>query len=645
MTRLWAQVVGLLVVVAMAGPAAASLEAALTSVARDQWSEAARQARAQGGTAVPIVEWHRLRDRDSGADFDDYRAFLRDYGDWPGLPWLRARGEAVMDARTPRAHVLEYFRTDDPQTANGSYWLALALLADGRSQAAHDTLIRAWTTMSFDSEEEALYLGRFRDLLAPHHEARLDDALWRGAYREAGRMQPLVGQGWQALARARQGLRQDQPGVDGLISAVPESLRDHPGLAFERMAWRMRKGRIMPAAELMQAQSISSKGLGRPEEWSDRRRRIARQLMRDKNYREAYLIASSHKMTAGSNFADLEWLSGYIALRFLDAPAAALDHFKRFQGAVASPISLGRAGYWQGRAYEAMGEAEQARAAYGFGAEYQTSFYGQLAAERAGIAPDPLLAGGERFPDGATAGFRGSSVYQAGVSLHQARSWALSARFFAHLAESLGRDQIGSMAARIEVLRNPYLRLAVAKRAASMGLTLHKAYYPLMSISTRATPDVEPELALAIARRESEFNHTVVSHAGARGLMQLMPGTAKLMAPKVGVPYDLGRLTRDPSYNAALGTGYLQRLRSQFGGSTVLVAAGYNAGPGNPRKWVARYGDPRSGSVDVVDWIEHIPFRETRNYVMRVMESLAPYRARLAGQTGSLGLEDALKAR
>lgn len=645
MTRFWAKVLVLITTVLTTGPAAASLEAALEAVVRDQWQEAARQARAQGGTAVPVVEWLRLRDSNGGAEFDDYRAFLRDYGDWPGLPWLRAQGEQVIDARTPRAQVLAYFQGRDPQTANGAYWLALALQADGRAQAAKDTLVRAWTTMSFDSEEEALYLARFRDVLAPHHAARLDDALWRGAYREAGRMMPLVSAGWQALARARQGLRQDQPGVDAMIGAVPSSLQNDPGMAFERMAWRMRKGRIMAAAELMQAHSTSAETLGRPDVWSDRRRRIARQLMRDKDYREAYLVASSHRMTAGANFADLEWLAGYIALRFLDAPGAALDHFKRMQAAVESPISLGRAGYWEGRAYEAMGETEKARAAYAFGAEYQTSFYGQLAAERGGVAPDSLLAGGERFPDGATAAFRGSSVYQAGVSLYEAGDLVLSARFFAHLAESLPRDQIGSMAARLELLKTPYLRLAVAKRAASMGHSLHKSYYPLMAISTRSTPDVGPELALAIARRESEFNHTVVSHAGARGLMQLMPGTARLMAPEMGLPYDLARLTRDPGYNAALGTGYLQRLRNEFGGSTVLVAAGYNAGPGNPRKWIERYGDPRSSSVDVVDWIEHIPFRETRNYVMRVMESLAPYRARLSGQVGPLGLTKALSAR
>ncbi len=201
------------------------------------------------------------------------------------------------------------------------------------------------------------------------------------------------------------------------------------------------------------------------------------------------------------------------------------------------------------------------------------------------------------------------------------------------------------MAARLELLRSPHVELEIGKRAQTMGHDLHKALFPVMRLDTRRTPDVEPELALSIARRESEFNHTVISHAGARGLMQLMPGTAKMMAPEVGVPYQPARLTSDPVYNAKLGSAYLQHLRDEFGGNTPLVAAGYNAGPGRPREWMERYGDPRDPSVDAVDWIEHIPFRETRNYVMRVMEAMAPYRARLSGKSEPLGLSEALKAR
>jgi len=196
-----------------------------------------------------------------------------------------------------------------------------------------------------------------------------------------------------------------------------------------------------------------------------------------------------------------------------------------------------------------------------------------------------------------------------------------------------------------ELLDDPYIQLRVAKRAAGRGIVNERAYFPLTAIDVAGRPDVSPELALAIARRESEFNPEVVSPAGARGLMQVMPGTAQDTAGALGMDYSLARLTADPDYNAILGTAYLQKLRDRFGGATILVAAGYNAGPGRPLEWIDRFGDPRDASVDPVDWIEQIPFRETRNYVMRVMESLAPYRARLAGEPVPLTLDRDIAAR
>ncbi len=622
----------------------ASLREALAAANGDRWESAARLAAAQGGTAPAIIEWRRLRDRDGGAGFPDYRAFLAEYGDWPGLPLLRRRGEATLSARTPRSHVLAYFANTDPQTPAGAYWLAQAQAAEGREAAARDTLVRAWRTMAFDAQDHALYLGRYRELLAPHHEARMDDVLWRGARAEAARMRPLVGAGWQALTDARLGLRADTPGVDGLIARVPSSLQDDPGLAFERMAWRMRRDRYLSAADLMQAQSGSAERLGRPEVWADRRRRLARQLMRDGQTREAYLIASQHHLTDWP-FEDLEWLSGYIALRYLDAPGAAVDHFRRGRATAGTPVWLGRMGYWEGRAHSALNDTAAAAEAYGFAAGYQTSFYGQLAAEAAGLAPDPRLTGSERFPDGANAAFRQSSIYQAGVSLHGAGDLRTAGRFFGHLAESLPRAQVGSMAARLEVLEAPHVQVAIAKSAARRGLQLHKAYFPVIGIDTRGAPDVPRELALSIARQESEFNPAAISNAGARGMMQLMPGTARLMAPVIGEDYSLNRLTRDPLYNIRLGTAYLQRLHDRFGANLPLIAAGYNAGPGRPLAWMERYGDPRGGQVDPIDWIEHIPFRETRTYVMFVMQGVAPYRARLTGETAPLGLTAALQAR
>ena len=364
--------------------------------------------------------------------------------------------------------------------------------------------------------------------------------------------------------------------------------------------------------------------------------------MREGDPRLAYRLASRHFLTQGSDYADLEWLAGYIALRKLNDPARAVVHFENMRLAVASPISLGRAGYWEGRAFEALGKPQDARAAYDFGARYQTGFYGLLAAERLGRATDASLAAGGGTADWRGAAFARSRLFEAAMLLRQAGEKDLAKRFFTQLADGLDATGLAQLSDLALSLDEPNLALLVAKEAASRGIVLPRAYFPVMDLAAMEMR-VAPEFALAIARRESEFDASVVSSAGARGLMQVMPGTAELMSRKIGVPFAAGRLTSDWRYNAQMGTAYLAHLEEEFGPSVALVAAGYNAGPGRPREWIATLGDPRSDAVDVVDWIEHIPFTETRNYVMRVAESIPVYRARLAGKPVPIRLTQDLK--
>ena len=624
-------------------PAQAGLREAMKAVRADEWATARSEARNDGEIALAIVEWRRLRAGEG--EFEDYLEFLSLYPHWPGMPFLRRKGEAIIPAAAASRDVVAFFDGHEPQTGAGAMRLAAALGALGRQEEANALIVKAWREMRLDPEAESVLTAQYGRLLAEHHFDRLDLLLWNGRFTEAERMRYRVPEGYRALMDARMALRQDLPGVDVLIGRVPDDLAKHPGLAYERSEWRSRKGRREAVAELIIEQSMSAESLGLPEKWAPRRRILARQLMRAGKTREAYLVAAEHHLSEGSDFADLEWLAGFLALRKLDNAAAATAHFRRFRSAVKSPISLGRAGYWEGRAHEALGEMEAALTAYEFGAEFQTSFYGQLAAEKAGIPMDPRLTGTEEFPDPESAALTKSSVFRAGKALHGAGELVLAARFFSHLAESLSRTEIGTLTRATETLDAPYIQLQIAKRAASMGMMLHRAYFPVMPISVDDRPDVEPELALSIARRESEFNPTVISPAGARGLMQVMPATASSTAAEIGLNYTLARLTSDPGYNARIGTAYLQTLREQFGDSTVFVAAAYNAGPSRPRRWAKDYGDPRGGGVDAIDWIEHIPFRETRNYVMRVTESLAPYRARLTGETSGLTLSEELTAR
>lgn len=609
--------------------------------ARD-W-DTVRQVRAELSDPVSrdVLDWMQMRGRQGS--FRECVDFLDRNGDWPGLPLLRLRCEySIPKIGAVPQRVLEFFAETIPQTGTGSLRLIEALKAKGRTEEAKQEARRAWQVFNLAQAEHDAFVERHGEDLKDLHTVRLDMLLWRGEEKAAQRMFNLVPEAWAKLAIARLGLRGNEPGVDTMIEAVPASLAEDAGLAYERFLWRARKGRTADAVEVLLERSLSVQDLGRPIEWADRRRSLARELMRDGNHVEAYAVASQHFLTAGSDYADLEWLSGFIALRKLNAPAQALAHFNSFQAAVETPISLGRAGYWLGRAYEAEGQADVAKAAYEFGALYQSSFYGQLAAERAGVPRDPKMTGTEGFPDWRGAEFTKSSVFDAAAVLHLAGVRSLSERFLVHLAETQSRDSIGQMIDMALEWGEPHIALMLAKEAARQGYEIYHGYFPL-SVPRGVKMEIPEEFALSIARRESEFDPAVISGAGARGLMQLMPGTAQQVAGEIGEEYERGRLTDDPQYNARLGTAYLRKLSERFGANPVLMSIGYNAGPSRAERWPGLFGDPRGAEVDVVDWIEGIPFRETRNYVMRVTESFAPYRARLTGRVDDIKLSDQLK--
>ena len=617
-----------------------SLEGAFLEIAKDDWQAAKKQANAAGQIGQDIVEWHRLRA--GHGTLAEYSAFLTRNNDWPGLALMRRKGEAKITAKTAAKTITSYFQDYEPDSGHGVFRLADAYNKLGNSGDGAAEIVMAWRTFALSKSEFKAFSRAHKKLLAPHHTARLDMLLWRGRFTDARRMLPLVNDGWGALAQARIALRRKEGNVDTLIKAVPKNLQSNPGLAYERFLWRAKKGLTEDAISLLLERSTSAKTLGEPERWANRRRTLARLMMRKGKGLLAYRIASSHHLSEGANFADLEWLSGYLALRYLNDPKIALAHFQSFHTAVKTPISLGRAGYWEGRAHEALGDKASARAAYAFGAQFQTSFYGLLAAERIGVSMDAALTGSETFPNWTSASFMSSNVLKAAILLQKAGQPALARRFFLQVAEGLGRIELGQLADLTLALNEPHIALMIAKQGAKRGVVLPRAYFPLHELAKETLP-VSTELALSIARRESEFNPVVQSGVGAKGLMQLMPKTAKSVADELKIDFDAPRLLSDWRYNARLGSRYLARLQEEFGKSPILVSVGYNAGPSRARSWVAAFGDPRSAGVDVVDWIEHIPFRETRNYVMRVSESLPIYRARLSGKTPPISLSRELR--
>lgn len=612
-----------------------AMKAALDLVRTKDWQAAL--AAAPEGVGRDFVIWSWLREGEGR--LGDYEAFLARRADWPGLALLRQKGEeAVARSETP-ARVTAWFKSHPPQTAEGAIALVRAQKALGQMAMAETEAMRAWAELSFTAAEEDALLALMPEAVAMVHPLRLDTLLWDGRRPEAMRMLPRVSADLRLLAEARLALRADEKGVDALLAKVPDSLKSDPGLAYERFIWRMRRDLYPEAAELIL--SVPPDKLGRPEAWTARRALLARWLMRQGEAQKAYRVAAGHGLTRGSSYVDLEFLAGFIALRRLNDPATALKHFGHLRAGVTTAISVARADYWQGRAEEAAGRQDQALAHYRAAAKHQTAYYGLLAAERLGLDLDPALLNETPAAGWRQSAFAGSSVLEAGRLLLAAGNRPEGKRFLLHLSESLSSAELAQLAEMALEMNEPHIALVIAKQAAERGAILPRPYYPVPDL----VPDglkVSRALALAIARRESEFEPMARSSADARGLMQVLPETAERMARDLGLDYALSKLY-EPSFNTRVGAAYLAKMVEEFGPSIAMIASGYNAGPGRPRRWITEFGDPRRADVDVVDWVETIPFAETRTYVMRVVEGVVIYRAKLRGATGPVRITAELK--
>ncbi len=612
------------------------LAEALDLASAGSWTEA-QSLTGRTETEGDVIAWLRLRE--GLGSWADYADFLDRNADWPNAATLRRHAERAMPADLPTAEVLAFFDARTALTGTGALNHAAALNAVGRNAAAEAVIRQAWRDLSMGRTDQDLFLKRHAQVVAPLLTERLDRLLWKGLTTEAAALLPLAPAEARSLAEARIAVRRDLDGSTAAIRAVPAALRDDPGLAYERYLFRVTKGRWDDAADFLLERSTSAEALGRPDLWMERRANLARAALRAGEIDRAYALAANNfgNRRSGADYADAEWVAGYIALTRKDDPRAAAAHFRRFGEAVFTPISLGRAGYWLGRAEEASGNADAARAAFADAARHQTSFYGQLAAERIGMSPDPALGGGAPRPDWRRMDLPRASVVDAAHLLMLAGDDPRALQFLRHAADGMDAGQRAAVAQLAADLGRPHMAVRLAKDAAARGIILADQYYPLHDMIETDWP-VPTELALAIARQESEFNPRAVSPAGARGLMQLMPATAREVAGQLNIPYEAGDLTADPLYNARLGTAYLARMLDAWDGSIILAAAAYNAGPGRVRQWLETYGDPRTDAVGPVDWIEGIPFEETRNYVMRVLEGLHVYRARLAGTPQPLRL-------
>jgi soluble lytic murein transglycosylase len=582
--------------------------------------------------AKKLAEWIILRSEYNGATVERYRAFIVSNPSWPSQTFFRRRAEAALwDDKRDDATVLGWFENETPLSAKGRMVLARALLARGDRRGAERHVRDAWRADSMSADMETMALEMFGPLLsAGDHKARMD-ALLYGSDTEGGlRAARRLGAGYLALARARIALNGRTGNGKALLEAVPSELRSDPGYMFARIQHHRREENFAEAARLMLAAPRDESRLHNLDQWWIERRLMARKMLDIGEPRTAYLIARDAALPARDIYkTEQEFTAGWIALRFLKDPATAAQHFARIGVGSVNPTALARAGYWQGRAAEAMGRNQDARAAYASAAEQSTSYYGQLARAKLGL-PQIDLNGA---PAGRSRGIERLELVRAAALLYAVDARDLALSMHADLGENGDPDVLvglGELASRNSDARG---MLTMGRAALNRGLPFEYYAYPVVGIPSFKPigPEVERALVYAIARQESGFNPNIVSPAKAYGLMQVTAGAGQFVSKKNGVSFDLKRLINDPVYNSAMGAAELGGLLQDYRGSYIMTFAGYNAGRGSVRKWIERYGDPRDPSVDAVDWVEQIPFAETRNYVQRIMENLQVYRARFGG--------------
>lgn len=602
---------------------------ALDLAERGAWTELSQLDRSPRERSLEtVLNWMRLEDGRAQAGFAEIADFLARRKAWPRRRNLVRRAEELMTGKEPVADRLAWFKSN-PATTGAGYlqWIA-ALKETGDATAVAKAARETWSRARFTSSQQKRFLREHRAALGPEdHWRRMDRLLWLGATGPARAMMRLVSPGQRRLAQARLHLRAMSGGVDGAIKRVPETLRSDPGLIYERLRWRHRKGLKDEALELLwdMPETPEFRALW----WKERSRQV-RYALDSGRLEDAYLLAAGHVQRKGAAFADAQWHAGWIALRYRDKATEAAGYFTDLHARVKTPISRARAAYWAGRALESSGAETAAQSWYARAAVHQTTFYGQLAAEKVPSSIQKLPAA----PTPAAAiptsdGIR--ELVEIAVALSEIKREKLARRFFREAARAaMSRDEAVWVAASAR--SRGYLDIGVytARRAARSGHILSDAGYPLIDVPRRDAP--EPALTLAVIRQESGFDEAARSRVGALGLMQLMPATARNVARGLKLPYGRGRLTVDPDYNMRLGSRYLKAQIDRFGGEYVLALAAYNAGPHRVTRWLKERGDPRLGTVDMIDWIERIPFAETRNYVQRVLEAMQVYRLRLGSQ-------------
>ena len=589
-----------------------------------------------------LVNWLYLKEKRNAASFGEYTKFIEENKDYPRINRLKYLAEHKINlSSTSASTIIGWFDTETPLSGFGEIKLGEAYLLKGRIDEGSELIKKGWITASLSSKDLRYLNKKYRKILnSSDHIKRAEYLAWDYKYWDLKRILRYLPKDHRALYNARQILMSSSYGVDKAISEVPEKFKSDIGLRYDRLKWRRRRGRVESSLEIINNAPNDNNALVRADLWWKERQIISRSLIYKKKYQLAYDVSKNHSLNKdneneGPTYAEAEWMSGWIALSFLNNPKVAIEHFNNFYKNVGYPISLARGAYWLGVAYEKIGNDNLSRKYFKEGSKYLTTFYGQLSYEKVNPFEEFQLNDDSKYSEEYKKKFNKNPLVRHVLLLKELNKSSLSKDIIKHLATLDVENGSEVLAAELATKVGRYdYAIQISKKASYEKRFINKFNYPII-----ATPEIingksmpSQEMILAITRQESEFDPKANSYAGAKGMMQLMTYTAKLVSQQMKVPYSKSKLTADPEYNIRLGTYYFNSLLNEYREIYPFAIAAYNAGPKRVRYWRKINGDPSKNKIDYVNWIELIKFKETRNYVQRVLENANVYKYMLSGK-------------
>ncbi len=605
---------------------------AISEMQKSRWTSSLKIAKkAKDKSIYNFIKWRYLLTTGNQASFYDYKVFIDRNNQYPRIDRLRYLAEHKLStSKVSPKKIINWFADKDPLSGYGQMILGESLVLIGEKSRGTDLIKKGWITASISKNELKFFRKKFKKYLnADDYVKRADYLAWNNKYWDLRRLTRYLPKDYELLYTARHILMSKGYGVDQAIKNVPEKFKNDAGLNYDRLKWRRKKGRVDSSVEILMKIKNDKDYLVMPEKWWKEREIISRKLIYKKKYELAYKITSEHGMIEGAEFAEAEWMSGWIALSFLKDPLIAKDHFHNFYKNVGYPISTSRGAFWLGRTYEKLGNKVQSLKWYQEASKYLTTYYGQLAFLKLNPNGKFTLSNDMEVDNKYRYIFYNKELVKIVYLLDELKKDKYTKYILRHLANDNIKRGSEVLAAELATNIERYDFAIQVSKIASYQKRFHNQFnYPIISTPKTINGRKIPESAfiLSIIRQESEFDLSANSHAGAKGLMQLMPYTAKIVSKQARLPYSKSRLTTDPEYNINLGSHYIAGLILQYDGAYPFATAAYNAGPNRVKYWKKINKDPQKKQVDYIDWVELIKFRETRNYVQRVLENYNVYR-------------------